>query len=254
MPKSLLSLTAGIVLTALIFTGCFGGDDEADAQAQAQATAQAQAEAQAEAQAAAQAEAHEEAQAQAQAEPTEQAQEPAAEEQAQAEEPVGVETYVEGVGENMPFDDAAFDIVVFFKSFHHVPVVDQEKALSEAVRVLVSGGLVYISEPLAEGSSFELGRLLEDETEVRAAAYGVIEDAPKLGLTETQEVTYVHVTKQKDFEAFRDAKILVDADREQIIRVNEDELREKYQRFGRKTENGQEFDQPMRVNLLQKSA
>jgi ubiquinone/menaquinone biosynthesis C-methylase UbiE len=173
---------------------------------------------------------------------------------AQAEEPVGVETYVEGVGENMPFDDAAFDIVVFFKSFHHVPVVDQEKALSEAVRVLVSGGLVYISEPLAEGSSFELGRLLEDETEVRAAAYGVIEDAPKLGLTETQEVTYVHVTKQKDFEAFRDAKILVDADREQIIRVNEDELREKYQRFGRKTENGQEFDQPMRVNLLQKSA
>jgi len=108
MPKSLLSLTAGIVLTALIFTGCFGGDDEADAQAQAQATAQAQAEAQAEAQAAAQAEAHEEAQAQAQAEPTEQAQEPAAEEQAQAEEPVEQAVEEEQAVSDLPPDQLEY--------------------------------------------------------------------------------------------------------------------------------------------------
>ena len=104
MPKSLLSLTGGIVLTALILTGCFGGDDEADAQAQAQATAQAQAEAQA----AAQAEAREDAQAQAQAEPAEQAQEPAVEEQAQAEEPVQQAVEEEQAVSDLPPDQLEY--------------------------------------------------------------------------------------------------------------------------------------------------
>lgn len=167
--------------------------------------------------------------------------------------PTGDERYVEGVGEDIPFEADAFDIVIFFKSFHHVPMDNQEKALTEAARVLAPGGVVYILEPLAEGSQFELGRLLEDETEVRAAAYRVIKNAPKFGLKETQEISYVHVSRYKNFETYRDAKILVDADREQRLRDNEDELRENFQRLGRQTENGQEFDQPMRVNVLLKS-
>ncbi|MBT4700762.1 MAG: class I SAM-dependent methyltransferase [Rhodospirillaceae bacterium] len=171
---------------------------------------------------------------------------------AQATDPVGDETYLEGVGENIPFDDASFDTVIFFKSFHHVPINAQEKALSEAARVLVPGGVVYVSEPLAEGSSFELGRLIEDETVVRAAAFEVIKDAAKLGLTEIREVAYNHITKHKDFETFRDAKILVDADHEQTIRDSEETLRQTFERLGRKTEAGFEFDQPMRVNMLRK--
>lgn len=166
----------------------------------------------------------------------------------------GDEHYVEGVGENIPFDAGAFDIVIFFKSFHHVPADSQKMVLAETTRVLAPGGLVYILEPLAEGSQFELGRLLEGETDVRAAAYGVIKIAAGLGLTETQEITYVHVSRHKNFETFCDAKILVDADREQMILDNEEELREKFQHFGRKTDSGQEFDQPMRVNLLRKLA
>ena len=172
---------------------------------------------------------------------------------ARAADPAGDETYMEGVGENIPFEDASFDTVVFFKSFHHVPVDAQEKALSEAARVLVPGGPVSILEPLAKGSQFELGLLLEDETEVRAVAYQVIKDAPKLGLNETQEVAYVHVSKHKDFETYRDAKILVDAAREQLIRDNEQTLRQTFERLGRETEAGLEFDQPMRVNLLRKA-
>jgi ubiquinone/menaquinone biosynthesis C-methylase UbiE len=173
---------------------------------------------------------------------------------AQAADPVDDEIYVEGVGENIPFDDASFDMVIFFKSFHHVPADAQEKALSEATRVLVPGGTVYILEPLAEGSQFELGRLLEDETDVRAAAYKVIKDASKLGLIETREVAYVHVTKHTNFETYRDSKILVDAEREQMIRDNEETLRQTFEHLGRKTDAGMEFDQPMRVNLLRKGA
>ncbi len=171
-----------------------------------------------------------------------------------AAEPAGDERYVEGFGENMPFDDGAFDIVVFFNSLHHIAVDRQEKALAEAARVLASGGMAYIAEPLSEGTHFELGRPLEDETGVRAAAYRAIKSAPNFGLNETQEITYVHVVRHKNFEAFRDAKITVDADREKTFCDKEEELRETFRRLGRKTGKGLEFDQPMRINLLRKTA
>ncbi len=171
-----------------------------------------------------------------------------------ASEPADDERYVEGFGENMPFDAAAFDIVVFFNSLHHIAVAGQEKALAEAARVLAPGGLAYIAEPLAEGTYFEMSRPIDDETKVRAAAYRAIKSAPNIGLNETQEITYIHVMRHKNFEAFRDAKITVDADREKTICDKEEELRETFRRLGRKTGKGLEFDQPMRINLLRKTA
>jgi len=173
---------------------------------------------------------------------------------ARAAEPADDECYVEGVGENMPFDAGDFDIVVFFNSLHHIAMDRQEKALAEAARVLVPGGLVYIAEPMAEGTQFELGRPLGDETQVRAAAYRAIKNAPNLGLSETQEIIYVRVVLHKNFETFRDGKITVDAEREKTFYDKEEELRETFRRLGRKTGNGLEFDQHMRINLLRKTA
>ena len=168
--------------------------------------------------------------------------------------PVADEDYVEGVGEDMPFEDGTFDIVVFSKSLHHVPMDNLETALGECARVLAPGGVVYIAEPLAEGSSYELGRLLDDEKVVRAAALKALKNAGSIGLTETQEITYNNVSTRKDFEFFRNAKILVDADMKDMILGMEDTLRAEFDRLGRKTDAGYQFDQPMRINLLQKPA
>ncbi len=92
-------------------------------------------------------------------------------EKAHAAEAVGDERYVEGVGQALPLPDASADLVTFINSLHHVPVAEQGKALEEAARVLVDGGDLFIAEPLAEGPLFELVQPIDDETEVRAAAY-----------------------------------------------------------------------------------
>lgn len=47
-----------------------------------------------------------------------------------------------GFGENLPFRDATFDCVVFNTSLDHI--FDWQRAISEARRVLVPGGLLFI--------------------------------------------------------------------------------------------------------------
>ncbi|NBR21723.1 MAG: class I SAM-dependent methyltransferase, partial [Proteobacteria bacterium] len=74
------------------------------------------------------------------------------------------------VGENLPFRDSWFDATVFFNSIHHIPEDSMETAISEAISVTKSGGLIYVAEPLAEGACFELDSPVEDETEVRDQA------------------------------------------------------------------------------------
>lgn len=52
--------------------------------------------------------------------------------------------FVEGVSDDLPFDDNAFDIVTCSQSFHHYP--DTDKALKEAYRVLKPDGLYILSD------------------------------------------------------------------------------------------------------------
>ncbi|MDP7599984.1 MAG: class I SAM-dependent methyltransferase [Rhodospirillales bacterium] len=100
---------------------------------------------------------------------------------ARAATPVGNETFVEGVAENLPFDDQSMDIVLFFNSFHHIPKSDLAAAIKEAHRVLRPGGKLYFAEPVADGPQFEMSRLINDETEIRAFAYEVIKSVPENG-------------------------------------------------------------------------
>ncbi len=172
--------------------------------------------------------------------------------EARAAPPAGAETYVEGFAEDLPFEDACFDIVVFFNSLHHVGRANQAKALAEAARVLRAGGLVYVAEPLAEGANFELGKPLVDETDIRAAAYGAVKGAGAFALEEIREVTYTHKIRHRDFEEFRDSKITVDAGRRKAFVEKADELSVLFERLAAKGDDGFAFDQPMRINLLRK--
>ena len=96
---------------------------------------------------------------------------------AQAAAPVADERFVAGRAEELPAPDGAADIVIFFNSLHHVPVEGQDKAIAEAARALKPGGLLYVSEPVAEGPLFELIKPIDDETEIRAHAYRMLQDS-----------------------------------------------------------------------------
>ena len=165
--------------------------------------------------------------------------------------PAGDESYVMAAGERLPFPDATFDAIVIFNALHHIPVADQEAALVEAARVLKPGGLAYVAEPLAEGANFELTRLVDDETEVRAAAYGALRAAVARGVfRENRELVYVYTVLAADFEAFAERMARVDPERIPALARHESELRERFRRLGRPDAKGMIFDQPMRVNLL----
>jgi len=164
----------------------------------------------------------------------------------------GDEVYLEGVGQSLPFDDNAFDAVTFFNSLHHVPVEHMVAALAEATRVVKSAGTVYVGEPIASGRGFELHAPIDDETSVRSCAYDAIQDAATHGLTQAREIFYDTVYHYEDFAAFKDEMIRIDPTRRAPVEAIEDDLRSTYERLGIPEEQGFRFDQPMRVNVLEK--
>jgi ubiquinone/menaquinone biosynthesis C-methylase UbiE len=172
---------------------------------------------------------------------------------ARAAPPAGDETYRVGRGESLPFGDGCFGLVVFFNSLHHVPLEHHEAALGEAARVLIAGGLLYVLEPLAEGARFELLRPVEDETEVRAAAYRAIRQAVARGIfSEEQEYTYESPLDYTSFEAFKDAMLAVDGRRRLAFEAQEPALRTRFEETAERHEGAYRFTHPSRLNLLRK--
>ena len=102
-------------------------------------------------------------------------------------------TMLEGRAEALPLPGAAFDLVTFFFSLHHVPVQVQDTALAEVLRVLRPAGRVFVVEPLPEGPMFELVKPLDDETDVREAAQArlaaMAEEDPRFTLISREAYT-----------------------------------------------------------------
>lgn len=162
---------------------------------------------------------------------------------------VADERIVEGVGQALPAEDASADIVVFFNSLHHIPLEHMLQALAEAHRVLVPGGLVYVSEPVADGKFFETCRPVDDETQVRAQALAALRQAQ--GFQMKDEILYLHTVSLKSYEAFHDRIVSANHEREERFAAMDEQMRALYAANGRPNgEGGMEFDQPMRVNLL----
>jgi hypothetical protein len=171
---------------------------------------------------------------------------------ARAAPPAADETYVEGDGRALPFDDASADVVLYFGTLHHVPAAGQARAAAETARVLAPGGLAYVTEPLAEGPYFDLLQPVDDETEVRASAYAAIKGAAAAGLAEERELVYNRVMQFADFEAFRSLVLTIGPDRAEHFAAIEDEMRRRFDRHGRAEPGARAFDQPFRANLLRK--
>lgn len=104
--------------------------------------------------------------------------------------------------QEIPLDDNSADIVLMFKSLHHVPLSLMEVALHEIKRVLKPGGLAYISEPIFAGAFNEILRLFHDEHVVREAAFSAVSQAVASNLFELQEEVFFN--SPLSFENFAD--------------------------------------------------
>ncbi|HYG90703.1 MAG TPA: class I SAM-dependent methyltransferase [Azospirillum sp.] len=172
---------------------------------------------------------------------------------ARAAEPVGNETYLEGRGESLPFEDGSLDAVLYFNSLHHLPMDAMTPALKEAARVLRPGGALVVVEPLAEGAYFEAVRAMDDETAERAAAYAALRDPPA-ELKPERELFYANTLRFQDFGQLLDRVLAVDEARRARLPAVEAEMRRRFAEGGRNEDGKTAFDQPMRLNLLRRAA
>ena len=172
-------------------------------------------------------------------------------EKARAATPVGHETFLLASADDMPFENESQDIVVFLNSTHHMPADRQIRAIGEAVRVLAPDGLLFFSEPLAEGPRYELNKPFADEANLRARAQEAIHEVPAKGFAAEKEFEFTVERRFEDFEAFR-ANVVKDDERRRKFDANESQLRELFDTLGDKRADATYFDQPMRVNLFRK--
>ncbi len=162
--------------------------------------------------------------------------------------------YVAGRGEALPFADASYDAVLCFNSLHHVPVPAQGTALGEMARVLVPQGRLYVCEPLAEGSFFDLIRPFDDETAIRAAALTALADAARHGLRHLETVDYEHRVVFEDGAQCLKRFLAVEPNRRRTMAGREPEFLARFEAGGQPDPDGRRFDQPHRAVLLAREA
>jgi SAM-dependent methyltransferase len=162
----------------------------------------------------------------------------------------GIGRFVVGRAEDLPLHDHSLDVVLFMRSLHHVPESSMLPALVDARRVLRPGGVVYVAEPLAEGDYFELVRIVDDETDVRAAAQRALAECEQAGLERMRTREYEVGAVSAGIDTLRRRIVDVNPERTAVFDAHEDELIEAFARLGDEREGGRWFTQPMRADLL----
>lgn len=156
----------------------------------------------------------------------------------------------QATAEALPFDAAAFDVVIFLNSLHHVPEAQMQAALVEAGRVAGSGPVIVV-EPLAEGSFFKALVPVEDETEVRHAAQAAIAAvtaAGKLRLVLQKE--YDRVETYAGLEPFLTRIVQADPARVERLDTARAEVARRLDAHGERSDEGYTLRQPLRLMQL----
>lgn len=156
-----------------------------------------------------------------------------------------------GGAEAIPAEDGSFDVVLMFKSLHHVPVAHMDEALREIARVLKPGGLAWISEPVYAGDFNDILRLFNDEKAVREAAFAAVCKAvDDGGLQLERQIFFNTRSYYRDFDDF-DARIIRVTHSDH--RLSDDTYQQVRERFNAHlSPEGATFHTPNRVDLLRK--
>ncbi len=122
---------------------------------------------------------------------------------ARVETGAGNITLHQGVAEQLPFEDASFDLVTAYSVLHHL--ADHRPALAEAARVLRPGGMLYVD--------LEPNRAFWRSIEETESAYaGALDRLDPIVQREVQAVLHVEQDIQERFalppETFRSAEYI----------------------------------------------
>ncbi len=157
-----------------------------------------------------------------------------------------------GGAEAIPEADASVDIVLMFKSLHHVPMQHMDQALGEIARVLKPGGLAWISEPVFAGELNEVFRLFHDEKAVREAAFAAIRKAVDSGCLRLEKQLFFNTRSFfENFDQFDRRMIQVTHTNHQLATELYRRVKEKFESY--LTPEGATFVNPQRVDLLRKA-
>lgn len=154
--------------------------------------------------------------------------------------------------EAMPFADHAVDGAIFLNSLHHVPKPAMRRALEEAARVTKPGEPIVVIEPLAEGSFFSVLRLVEDETDVRAAAQEAVAEALEEGaFAQLRRVDYLRRQHFAYVDQFLVRVVTVEPARAAAVEERRAEVEAAFRRYARVAADGRMIlEQPMRAFVL----
>ncbi len=169
-------------------------------------------------------------------------------------DPEHADAYVDAVGQDLPFDDASFDVVNFSASLHHVPIDAIPEALAEASRVLRPGGTVYIAEPSVEDPEDDVLHPIIEERAEREAAQAAIDAAADHGLDIAERFEFERDAVIADFDEWIDEIVDIEPDRAAALIEHRDHVRDKFDRIGRPVDGGTAFARRTLVAVLTKPA
>jgi ubiquinone/menaquinone biosynthesis C-methylase UbiE len=160
-------------------------------------------------------------------------------------------TFARGGAEHIPAADSSFEIVLMFKSLHHVAIEQMDNAFTEIHRVLKPGGVAYLSEPVYSGDFNEILQLFNDEKATREAAFAA--ELRAISSHQLELVTQTFFLQPLHFDSFSQFE-------EQVLKVSHtdhklspalfEEVRSKFNKH--MTPDGADFQMPIRVDLLRK--
>ena len=157
--------------------------------------------------------------------------------------------FAHGGAEKIPAADASFDIVLMFKSLHHVPIESMDSVFSEIRRVLKPAGVAYISEPVYAGDFNEILRLFHDERAVREAAFAAEQRAVASGrLALVTQKFFLQPMHFADFGQYEEQVLKVTHTEHRLSEETYEKVRAKFNRH--MTREGATFLMPIRVDLL----
>ncbi len=159
--------------------------------------------------------------------------------------------FAHGGAEQIPAPDASFDIVLMFKSLHHVPIDLMDSVFSEIRRVLKPGGVAYISEPVYAGDFNEILKLFHDEKSVREAAFSAEQRAISSGhLALMQQKFFLQPMHFTEFGQYEEQVLKVTHTEHRLSAETYEKVRARFN--GHMSQVGVTFHMPMRVDLLVK--
>lgn len=148
--------------------------------------------------------------------------------------------------------DESVDTIFLFKSFHHIPLELMSKALTEMRRVLKPNGLVYISEPLYQGTQNELISMFHDEKLVREKAFEAIKNSvDNKEFKLFKEIFFQSEVTYNSFEEFDKLMINATYNNSSLDKKLYKSVKEKFHEYVDES-GAAHFMKPFRVDILQK--